>query len=525
MRRLLQAVLAAGLCAASSASAQTTDNAPVVSALPQGPLTVWIVTQGTAADRARIAYQNAQKRAVAFGGAPGYNEQTVANFGTASSNVGQTAGSAGTTAGSFGTASGNVGQTAGSYGQPSGNSGKNASDSGQTAGSYGQTVASFGQTAGSYGSSLNGAPLTPPAPAREPTPDEREVTSASFFHGMNVPFPRADVKYLSVMDLELKDKLAAAEGSKDYPDIVLGKPLPGWWDQSGLGLAMLGTPSFLDVADESSHSPIWLAIKAGILVRALHPVQARTFVEWLRDQNGCGICGWTASHEALTNPAKAALEDVLNGNDLGSLADPEAAKFSAEMARRIALAPPTLDIINGLKFRIDVTGVDGNDQLGVVSLRAIASSPQAFGVLHALVVLRNNGAAGWKVLQISPNLAVGSMEGSWGLLRPYTNTATAAKVVSISEAAPLDGDNRPPQPDLWWDNKGDAGLLCVEWQIKLGSWTDSRMLLVPESRSHVQTRVKATFARTPGEYRWRVWSVGYGGTTALSPWRSLNIVP
>jgi hypothetical protein len=306
--------------------------------------------------------------------------------------------------------------------------------------------------------------------------------------------------------------------------VVMALALPDWWYRDGVGVAMLGWRNFLEVAGDVQGAPPWQALQAGILVRAPHPAQARAFALWLRDLGGCGVCSFPTLDRSLQDPAKiaaGALGYVLQGDGLSDLADADAAKFSPQLAQRLALAAPAGASLDGLRFRMDVTDAAANDRLAVVSMRVVGSAPQAFGVVYARVILRKNAVGLWKVLQISPNVAPGSR---WSTLKTYTAAVTPAKVSAVSVAAPIDGDNRPPQPDLWWDNSGAGGLLVVEWQINLGGWTDTRLMFVPDHDPRVQTRVNASFARMAGEYRWRVWSVGRGGAMALSPWRTLNIV-
>jgi hypothetical protein len=50
------------------------------------------------------------------------------------------------------------------------------------------------------------------------------------------------------------------------------------------------------------------------------------------------------------------------------------------------------------------------------------------------------------------------------------------------------------------------------------------MYFVPGDNGHLRTRTNGRFADRPGTYRWRVWSLGRGGTVAISLWRSVNIV-
>jgi hypothetical protein len=95
------------------------------------------------------------------------------------------------------------------------------------------------------------------------------------------------------------------------------------------------------------------------------------------------------------------------------------------------------------------------------------------------------------------------------------------KPLGIAQASPIDGDNRSPQPELWWDNLGGASMQVVEWT--LGA-SPSNLFFVHDADSRLHTRAIARFATTAGKYRWRVWSIGTDGTIVLSPWRTLNIV-
>jgi hypothetical protein len=530
MRRVRQAVLAAGWCAAigvCAAQMSGPDTPSATEALKHGTALVWMVWPETAADKERAA---ARKLVEARALPTTVQQQTSGSFGQSSNTYGQTASSYGTASGSFGTAASDTGQTAGSYGTPSSNVGTNASDHGQTSSSYGQTAGSFGQTAGSYGQtsgSYQGTPnifgQTANAPVRDPARD-------AFWRTMAGTYPNLYARYVDVNSDELQQKLAAAEGTKDYPDVLVAMTLPTWWTGSGVGLTMLGLPNYFAQRDDTKEA-IDLRARVGtaiVLARAPHPELARAFVVWVRDWGMCqASCDQMPLKKPLEQPARVAadaLHHVLQGEALGDDADVEMAQFNAELARRYALAPPLPQALDGLKYRIDVIDAAANERLAVVSLRAIASSLQAFGVVHSLVVLRRDGSGQWKVLQISPNvLATG-----WGWPREYTAEVAPEKlphVVGISQAAPVDGDNRPPQPDLWWDNGGGASMLVVEWQMRIGGWTDSRMDLISDQANRTQTRIPAQFARTSGQYRWRVWSVGNGGVLKLSVWKQLNILP
>ncbi|MDR3734223.1 MAG: hypothetical protein P4L10_01660, partial [Acidobacteriaceae bacterium] len=196
----------------------------------------------------------------------------------------------------------------------------------------------------------------------------------------------------------------------------------------------------------------------------------------------------------------------------------------------VALAPDSswpLKVRGALQVQIDVLHADANERMAVVELRGVVSAVNAFGVVHGQVILQRDQKGQWKVLQISPNMWPGELDAAQSALRRYAvkvGPDAVAKVLGISQAAPVDGDNRPAQPDLWWDNKGGATLQVVEWQRNMANgWTSSGLMLVPDTNPKATTRVTATFAKQVAKYRWRVWSVGTGGVIVLSPWRTLNI--
>jgi hypothetical protein len=507
------------------ASCAQTPDSPTAP-LEQGPLTVWVVRHGTRAEVLRIKSRKIQAQAQATQVLPTtVQEQTAGSFGQISSNVGQTAGSYGQTAGSAGRNASDTGQTASSYGTTAGSFGTAASDHGQTAGSAGQTAGSFGQAASTYGQSLGGSSLS----ASNSTPVSAPVYSVivgGLSVSLNHGFAKLEVRYVDVVAEELEDKLAAVEGKPEYPDVVLASALPQGWDGSGLGLTMLGLPTSLDIPDPALIKA-WQRERVEILTRAPHPERARAFAVWMRYPGTDYFLSVDKSADAPARIAAGVLGGVLNGDGLGVDADAEAAKFKGDLARQLALGLVPPEAVAGLEFKIGVTDASANDRLAAVTLSVIASSPRAFGVMIAHVVLRKDDAGHWKVLQISPNVRYGVPGTGWGAMRLYTRAVIperTAKIVAVSQAAPPDGDNRPPQPELWWDNNSDSGLLAVEWQMQFEGWTDSRMFLVPNRDPRVQTRVRAEFAQTPGKYRWRVWAIGEGGVVKLSPWREMNIL-
>jgi hypothetical protein len=276
-------------------------------------------------------------------------------------------------------------------------------------------------------------------------------------------------------------------------------------------------------APESAY--VGFKVEASIVRNARDPTGARDFVLWIDHKDACSDC----NRPPAIAVAKSALFGALNGLPLGSAADREAAPFNALLAQRTALDVSAPALLNGLNISIEVTRVAANARFAAIALRAVVENRQAFGQVYAVAVLRTDAVGKWHVLQLTPNLQRNQQLFAWETLRSYgANVApeNVARVLGVSQAAPLDGDNREASPDLWWDNHGGASLEVVEWQRKAGdSWTISNLFFVPDDNGHLRTRVTGRFADSPGPYRWRIWSVGQGGLIVISPWWSLNIVP
>ena len=279
------------------------------------------------------------------------------------------------------------------------------------------------------------------------------------------------------------------------------------------------------VAVKNSHDP--LAAEVAILANAPHPEAARAFAVWLSDGGICRACGNEPDDWAIVpaNVAVASLQSVLAGGGVGPDADADIAKQDVDAMRRAALM--TLEPLDNLKTRVDIVRAEANDRLAVVELRATVAVERAFGVLHAVVVLRRDVAGKWKVLQLTPNLSAAMQRDAASLVGQFCrDTKSPAKVLGISQAAPAEGEARSIRPDLWWDNLGGAAMQVIEWQQGYDeTWSGTRMYFVPDRDPHLRTRVTADFATEAGKYRWRVWSMGNGGVVVLSPWKTLSVVP
>ena len=335
----------------------------------------------------------------------------------------------------------------------------------------------------------------------------------------------------------MRERLAAVAGKKEAPDVLLTLfRSKGWlWRETGLtnrdALRTVGRaepiPLFetLDIpADRNNDAEV------SVMVHAPHPQAARAFVLWLLEE-GRNSPIEVAVQERLQAPvavARNALASVLSGGGVGGDADREIAQFDSTIAQRAALLPDSVDPLGALKIDIDTTSANADERFAVVALRAVMEGPDNFGAAHAVVVMRMDSAGQWRVLQLTPNLTVEEQNEAVRRLRAFGTTVrpeAVEKLARVALAAPVDGDNRPPVPEFWWDNPGGGTLQIVEWQRNEGkSWTSSNMYFVPGDNGHLRTRTTGRFADRPGTYRWRVWSLGRGGTVAISAWRSVNIV-
>jgi len=438
----------------------------------------------------------------------------------------QTAGSFGQTAGSLGQSAGATGQTAGSFGQSTGSIGKSAGSVGQTAGSFGVSTGALASAAAAANGSDAIAPKDDSARSR---------LNHDFDEGQSgVDGLATTVEEVGVD--ELQTRLDAVAGKGDAPDVLVGTPLPDAWSNqnSGLvrryGLVTLGVVDLIPQTEVGENTPARL--EASILVRAPHPRAAREFIKWLSDRRAYIYTDRPNPPLGADPPsvvARAALRSVLFGGEIGVSADRQMADFDPQIAQRMAMGVSGSGLLNGLRVDIDRSSVSANERFAVVELRAVMESRAAFGVAHAVVVLRMDETGQWRVLQLTPNLAAKQQQVAADSLSGVSTRVRreeVAQVRSAALAAPVDGDNRPPVPEFWWDNMGAGTLEVVEWQRRIGdSWTGSNLYFVREDAGNLRTRTTGRFADASGVYRWRVWSLGRGGTSAISGWRSVNILP
>ena len=525
-----------------------------LSALRQGRLNVWFVGAPS-----HPPQTNLQAIAGLHDATPlTYQNRTTGNFGQNASTYGQDAGSYGIDAdsraisapqpaqgqdapsatpngigykqqqaGSFGQEANTYGQEASTYGttgsggaNSDGSFGQNASSFGEKSGDNGQDVASFGNSTSTIGNAANNAPKPPSDPLAE-----------TFKAKLEQSFPDLQLRYTEVSVDELKDRLLDERGTADYPDVLVGSLPEAWWRgmQGEFGLAMLRPASFYPNGVTEAPPP---AQAFAILARAQHMREARAFALWMSEPySGCAGCveaGLSKKEQAAATVATSAMQRLVDGGSVGSEADPEMAHTSSLGVNRM-LATVGGTSATSATPRIEVERVSVNGGVAAVALRVVVSSPGVFGVAHPLLVLRLAKDGHWKVLQVSLNLQqVEQASVRQTLMDTNAPGATEqrAGVKGVSLAAPQEGATSPPRPDLVWDNNGGAGLQVVEWQMgHEGGWSDSRMYLVEDHSPRLQTHVRAEFAVFPGQYHWRVWSVGAHGDMKISAWRTFNVTP
>jgi hypothetical protein len=549
-RRCIAGLLSATLlaCAATQTLAQTGSSGlpDALTPLRHGPLIVWFVEARAHAPNSNLAAIADLHHATPLT----YQEQTAGSFGQSANTFGENSGSYGvdSTSSSISTPksapgedapsagpngigyrqqdSGSFGQSAGSYGSgESSNYGTASSDLGQTSGSFGTSASNYGQNAGGFGNSTNtiadaGNPTAKPSAA---------VLVDQFMDQLRHAFPELQANIFEVDSDQLKERMAAAQGTSGYPDVLVGTLPPAWWNglQGEFGLAMLRPANFYqNGVTETAPQAEQLAI----LRRAPHMQVARAFALWWSEPNadcpGCVQAGISEKDQAAARVATGAMDRLLHGQPLGSDADPAMAGSLSPGLRRM-LTTMANTVAEDASFRVDVERASTNGSLAAVALRVVVSSGSVFGVAHPLVVLRATKDGQWRVLQMSLNLPQFEQETVRQALMVTSPTSTAeqrAGVKGVSLAAPQDGATKASPPELVWDNKGGAGLQVVEWQRSADhGWTDARLYLVLDRNPRLQTHVIAQFAAGDGRYRWRVWSVGAHGEMMISPWRGFSV--
>lgn len=461
--------------------------------------------------------------------------QTAGSYGTEASNYGKPADTASISAPPAGTGyheqtSGSFGQTSGGYGTASSNYGQTASSLGQTASNYGVDSSNHGHDAGTYGNSLSTIAQAGSPPAANA--QNLSAQQAEEMHGLeqrvSTTFPNLHVQYLSADPVELRAQLAAAQRAGKYPDLLMA-PAPGsWWSgvQHEFGVAMLQPASFYPDGVTQAEPP---QPRLAVLAHAPNMETARAFALWMSETgsscDGCVLNNLAKNAQAPATVAISAVTRLLHGEALGAEADPEMAAFPPQSATALLASTASADT----PLRVEVMQAAAHGRVAAVELRAIAASRAAFGVVHPLVVLRRDDDGRWRVLHVSLDLPPAEQQSERRTLMSSIEAAPQAahtEPAGISQASPANGDTRPPQPVLWWDNRGGASLQVIEWQVdQSGQWTDPRLYLATDVGARLRTQVTARFADSPAVYRWRVWSVGAGGAMKISPWSTLKIVP
>ena len=346
------------------------------------------------------------------------------------------------------------------------------------------------------------APPDPAAPAFQP------AALSGVWQGFTAPlqlvYPDFKATFVAVSAEDLRDRFTAIGNGVEQPDLLLST-----WMLSGpqfdflrdLAVASLGKWSEARQGEPAGLHPGGASYDWMLLASAGHPEEARAFVVWMED----GMLAQAERYAAdgiAKGPVSLAIDAVQSASSGGEIraSDPELAKVPPGVLQRAAFTPPDRQALSGLALRVDVLHWEANERFAVYGMRVIAHSPQAFGVVHPLVVLRRGDDGRWGVLQVSANLGPGLRLESLGELLSLAQKVRpelVKAVAGVTLAAPQDGDTRVGVPELWWDNPGGARLLAVEWQVSPG---DTHLFLVPDTGARLQVRVTAAFARRSGSY-------------------------
>ena len=204
--------------------------------------------------------------------------------------------------------------------------------------------------------------------------------------------------------------------------------------------------------------------------------------------------------------------------------------FNPRIAQQTALGVYGAGVLNGLRADIDKSFVRANDRFAVVEIRAVMESAAAFGVAHAVVVLpcrRERRTVAGLTTYSQSCLATGAGGGDepvrvcgrrlgrqrWHRLRAHRwlllSMATIACRVRNSGGTTV-GRER----SRWLSGRRELAI----------AGTGPICILCRRDVGNLRTRTTGRFADAAGMYRWRVWSLGTGGTSAISSWRTVNIL-
>ena len=415
-------------------------------------------------------------------------------------------------------------QTAGSFGQAAGSMGRNAGDAGRTAASFGVGTTDLARAAKAANTVTTAVPEL-----------KHDMEFDLLSTHLEAQFPDLQVDFEDVSEDDLKADLEETAHTESAPDLLLGGPLPAWpaWVLRLGELTKWTEIQIPQTEDMTAVQAEGFVPQVLVLSGSRNQQVARAFLTWLLE-GGDRILANKPNDDSAAGIAAKVYRNLLQGKPVGEDADPDLTGYRLPAAplrlfARNRTIPQPAEAMNG-EIWVDVMAVEASRNSAIVELRATGSAYQMQEIRHALMVLRKDAAGDWRVLQVSQNLAPGLRQRGVELLAKASVAESSllrnegSAPLGISQAAPVDGDQRSAQPELWWDNLGGATLQVVEWQV--GGWADrdpSYLFFVPDSGSRLKTRVIARFAANQGRYRWRVWSVGADGTIVLSGWRTLNI--
>ena len=540
---------------AQSGAELAQSGADPLNALRHGTLVVWYVGNSVHSQEMAIQAVSALNDFTPLN----YTEHSAANFGQNASSFGQNAASFGVDADSksisvpsipanrdattatpngigykqqdsstFGQNEAGFGSTAGGYGMESGSYGQNSAGFGQTSASYGTEASNVGQNASSFAEPENQTTALSSVSQSlqmSSSPEEERIQQR-----LRQAYPDLQVSFYAVSPSDLQSMLTGSRGSKEYPDVLVGTLPAAWWAgmDSNFGLVSL-QPAVFYPNGVLNHPES--AAEVAILADAANMQAARAFALWMSepfsDCPGCVAKSLSGPAAGAAAVARKAIQRLVNGVPLGSLADPRMARNSSQGQRRLlATIGDAASVNGGMQVQVEQASVHGS--LAAIALRVLISTPGIFGVVHPLVVLRQSRRTAkpgpWKVLQLTLDLPQYEQTQERQVLMvsdPPTWAEQRGGVKGVSLLQPTDGQDVVQMPQLLWQNHGGAGLEVVEWQKGEGQgWSESRLYFVEDQNPTLRMQAMAKFAARNGRYRWRLWSVGAHGEMRISSWSS-----
>ena len=311
-------------------------------------------------------------------------------------------------------------------------------------------------------------------------------------------FPNLELDFEDVSEDDVVAEIRSTPPAEE-PDAVLGSPLPLAVQRlAGSFGITVNSPAY--GVPQLDAPPLEVGFVPQVfLLRENDREMARSqaFAFWISEGSVSRFLDQTQQGDAAAEVAVRALRNCLRGRPVGADADEQMLAASWSPPQVQSVVQPTVRHSPAHHFmssqpssvpqddvQVDVMSEHAGGESAEVMLRATTLTYAAFDIHHAMLVLRMDESGHWKVLHIAVDLSVPQQRVAMKTLaragepeeRILLNEGTIPQ--GISQAAPIDGDQRPPLPFLWWDNLGGATLQVVEWQP--GGYA-SNLFFVPDS--------------------------------------------